>query len=331
MKLSHIGEDALLESIRKSFTHHSRNILQGIGDDAAVIKPSSKYLFVTTDMMVEGIHFNLRFITPYQLGFKLAAVNVSDMYAMGCTPRYLLLNIGLHKNTTRVFIKRFFTGIRDALLQYNCTLIGGDLSSVRKDISLSAVLIGDGKKVLSRKGAQPGEKIYVTGFLGDSACGLELLKMMKKPVPITYSNMTLIKSFKGLSRKILKPLLKRHLLPDLKKPTPFMKHATSMMDISDGLLIDLSRLCNESKVGAKIYREKIPISSELRKASIKLGLSYQKLALTGGEDYELLFTAPRAKKIKAYHIGDIVESERVLIDKNGTENAFTLEGYQHFL
>lgn len=331
MKLSQSGEQALLESIRKSFTQHSRNILLGIGDDAAVLKPSSKHLFVTTDMMVEGIHFNLRFITPYQLGFKLVAVNISDMYAMGCTPRYLLLNIGLHRNTTKIFINRFFTGIQDALLKYNCNLIGGDLSSVRKDISLSAVLIGDGKKVLSRKGAQPGEKIYVTGFLGDSACGLELLKRMKKPVPITDSNISLTLSFKGLSRKILQPLLKRHLLPDLKKPTTFMKHATSMMDISDGLLIDLSRLCKESKVGAKIYCKKIPVSSELRKASTKLGLSCQQLALTGGEDYELLFTAPKAKKIKAYHIGDIVKSGTVLIDKNGTESPFSLEGYQHFL
>ena len=331
MKLSQTGEQALLESIRKSFTRRSPRILHGIGDDAAVLKPSSGYLFVTTDMMVEGVHFNLRFITPYQLGFKLVAVNVSDMYAMGCTPRYLLLNIGLHKKTTQTFIRRFFRGIQDALLTYNCTLIGGDLSSVPKDISLSAVLIGDGKKALSRKGAQPGEKIYVTGFLGDSACGLELLKRMKKPVPIPCSNMPDIKSFKGLSGKILHPLLKRHLLPILKKPTSFMKHATSMMDISDGLLIDLSRLCEESKVGSKIYSDKIPVSSELRKASKKLGLSYQKLALAGGEDYELLFTAPKSKKIKAYHIGEIVESGKVLIGKNGTETPFSLEGYQHFL
>jgi thiamine-monophosphate kinase len=302
----------------------------GIGDDAAVLKPSSKYLFVTTDMMIEGVHFNLRFITPYQLGFKLVAVNVSDMYAMGCTPRYLLLNLGLHKNTTDNFIKRFFSGIQDAIMKYKCSLIGGDLSSVRKDISLSAVLIGEGKKVLSRQGAQFGERIYVTGYLGDSACGLELLKNINSPVPITCSDISRIKPFKGLSKKILQPLLKRHLLPDPKKPTPFLKHASSMMDISDGLLIDLSRLCTESKVGAKIYIEKIPISSELRAVSMKLGLPYQKLALSGGEDYELLFTAPGSIKLKAYHIGDIVDSGTVLIDKNGRETHFRPEGYQHF-
>jgi thiamine-monophosphate kinase len=331
MKLSQIGEETLLESIRKTFSHCSRNIVHGIGDDAAVLRQSSKYLFVSTDMMVEGIHFNLRFITPYQLGFKLVTVTVSDMYAMGCTPQYLLLNIGLHKDTTKYFINTFFAGIQAALLKYNCDLIGGDLSSVRRDISLSAVSIGGGKKILSRKGAQPGEKIYVTGFLGDAACGLELLKRMNKPVPITCSNTSRIQSFKGLSRKILQPLLKRHLLPDLKKPAPFVKHASSMMDISDGLLIDLSRLCKESQVGAKIYSDKIPVSSELRIASIKLGLSCQKLALTGGEDYELLFTSPRELKRGAYHIGDIVESGTVLIGKNGQETPFSPEGYQHFL
>jgi len=351
MKLSQIGELSLLEQIRKSFCKKSKNIVVGIGDDAAVVKPLGKNLLVTTDMMVEGVHFDLHFTTPYQLGFKLISVNVSDIYAMGGKPFYLLLNIAANKNTNTKFIDRFFDGVKDALTLYDTILIGGDLSATNIGTSLSATLIGYVKKHIKRSGANIGDKIYVTGYLGDSACGLELLKKIKRPVPLQSSKLKeqgakrkelRAKSkdtmpyaprpmpLKGLSWKVFEPLLRRHLMPEARDPKRFLKDATSMIDISDGLLIDLTRLCNESKIGARIYIENIPVSPELKQAASHLGISPIKLALSGGEDYELLFTALSNKKTKAFCIGEITKSERVIVDNSGRERPLVPEGYQHF-
>ncbi len=338
MKLSQIGELTLLEQIRKRFEKRSPDIVIGIGDDAALLKPFKKNILVTTDMMVEGVHFNMDFITPYQLGFKLVSVNVSDIYAMGGIPRFLLLGIAMNKNTAKETFDRFFDGVHEAMKHYGLSLVGGDISSASKGMSLSATLIGYAEKCLKRSGAKKGDRIYVTGNLGDSACGLELLKKIKRLIPIEISKEQRAKSKelrikmlpKGLTWNDVEPLLTRHLMPKARDPRRFIRYATSMIDISDGLLIDLSRLCDESKVGARIYTKNIPVSSELKKAASCLGISPIRLALSGGEDYELLFTAPRDKRVKAIYIGDITESERVIIDTSGKKKTFSVEGYQHF-
>jgi len=338
MKLSQIGELTLLEQIRKRFEKRSPDIVIGIGDDAALLKPFKKNILVTTDMMVEGVHFNMDFITPYQLGFKLVSVNVSDIYAMGGIPRFLLLGIAMNKNTAKETFDRFFDGVHEAMKHYGLSLVGGDISSASKGMSLSATLIGYAEKCLKRSGAKKGDRIYVTGNLGDSACGLELLKKIKRLIPIEISKEQRAKSKelrikmlpKGLTWEDVEPLLTRHLMPKARDPRRFIRYATSMIDISDGLLIDLSRLCDESKVGARIYTKNIPVSSELKKAASCLGISPIRLALSGGEDYELLFTAPRDKRVKAIYIGDITESERVIIDTSGKKKTFSVEGYQHF-
>jgi len=347
MKLSQIGELSLLEQIRRSFKKKSHDIIVGIGDDAAAIKPIDEYLLATTDMMVEGVHFDLDFITPYQLGFKLISANVSDIYAMGGKPYYLLLNIAVSKDTTKKFIALLFNGVKDAINLYDTVLIGGDLSATKSGMSLSATLIGYGKKCIRRSGASIGDRIYVTGSLGDSACGLELLKKIGSPVPIgrrkkrekrkekniLNSELQAINaalSGPGLSWREVEPLLVRHLMPVARNPQNLVRDATAMIDISDGLLIDLSRICNESKVGARIYIDNIPVSSELKKTASYLGISPMKLALSGGEDYELLFTAPAGKKVKAIYIGDITKSERVIVDSSGRKKTFSAEGYQHF-
>jgi thiamine-monophosphate kinase len=334
--LSQIGELSLLEQIRSGFSKKSGRVLVGIGDDAAVLKPKDEYLLVTTDMMVEGVHFDLRFVTAYQLGFKLISVNVSDIYAMGGKPFYLLLNIAVNRNTRKTFIDMLFDGVKDAANFYHVDLIGGDLSSTKEGISTAATLIGYARKYIRRSGARAGDRIYVTGNLGDSACGLELLRKINKPVafqakktgfgdrhPAKTPRLDLPFSTTG-------PLIRRHLLPEARNPKNLVDAATSMIDISDGLLIDLSRLCNESKVGATIREKNIPLSSGLRKTALNLGISPLNLALSGGEDYELLFTAPPEKKVKAIYIGDITKKGRVIVDMKGREKTFSAEGYQHF-
>jgi thiamine-monophosphate kinase len=332
MKLSHIGELALLEYIRNRFVSRSKDVVTGIGDDAAVLKPAEKHLLVTTDMMVENIHFDLFFTTPYQLGFKIVSVNVSDIYAMGGTPTYLLLNIAMRKNTDMSFIDSFFDGLQDALQFYKAKLIGGDISASLGDMSLCATCIGYGERVVNRSGAKVGDAIYVTGTLGDSACGLALLKKTKK-LSLTHSPPVKEKDTKRveLSRKITEPLINRHLMPVARNPKNYVRYATSMIDISDGLLIDLSRLCDESKVGARIFLDSIPLSPQLLKAAAEIRISPVHLALSGGEDYELLFTAPKNKEINAFSIGEITESERVIVDLSGKEKPFSAGGYQHFV
>jgi thiamine-monophosphate kinase len=342
--ISQLGELSLIDHIRRLYAQKSHEVPVGIGDDAAVIKSGAKYLLVTTDMMVEGVHFDLRFVTPYQLGFKLISVNVSDIFAMGGTPHYVLLNIAVPGHATAEFLHLFLIGVKDAMTLYHAVLVGGDLSSTKDGISLSATLIGSARKYILRSGARPGDSIYVTGNLGDAICGFHMLKKMKRTIPLDlkdargYSsgiegkrngmNARSVRS--GVSWKTIEPLLRRHLMPEARNPRKIVRYATSMIDISDGLLIDLTRLCNESGTGARIYEEKLPVSKGMQKAAKYLRMNPLKLALTGGEDYELLFTAPKQRKVMATYIGDITESRRVIVDSTGKERAFSAEGYEHF-
>ena len=342
--ISQIGELSLIDDIRKQFSQKLRDVTVGIGDDAAVIQLGDTFLLVTTDMMVEGVHFDLQFITAYQLGFKLISVNVSDIYAMGGIPRHVLLTIALHKNTPAEFVHMLLNGVKDAMTLYHAVLVGGDMSSTQDGISLSATFIGYAGKYILRSGAHVGDRIYVTGSLGDSACGLHVLKKMKRTVSLNRKNARgSMDSFckklgamhggaarSGLSWKIVEPLVRRHLMPEARNSQKFIRDATAMIDISDGLLIDLTRLCNESRTGAKIYEEKIPVSIEMKKAAACLGIDPLTLALTGGEDYELLFTARQGNRVRAKCIGEITESQRVIVNASGKERPLSAGGYRHF-
>ena len=342
--IAELGELALIEEIKKLYSCKSPDVLVGIGDDAAVLRVGGKYLLVTSDMMVEGVHFDLRFVTAYQVGFKLISVNVSDIYAMGGTPRYALLSMALRGRTPGAFVRMLLDGVRDALAFYRALLVGGDLSSAKDGMSLSATLIGSTAKYCLRAGARVGDRIYVTGNLGDASCGLCILEKVKKTVPLTLKKAdarihSLWKKVQGmrpgsdragLPWKAVEPLLRRHLLPRARNPRAVALRASSMIDLSDGLLIDLTRLCDESGVGARIYEDNIPLSKEMRRVAEYFGIDPLKLAMTGGEDYELLFTAPKKKRVKAAYIGDITDSERVVVNSSGQERPFSAQGYRHF-
>lgn len=325
MKLSDTGELSLLEMLRKRFGKKSRAVRLGIGDDSAVICPKNSNLLLTTDMMVEDVHFDLVWTTPFQLGFKLVSVNISDIFAMGGDPKFLLLNFSAGKDATLAFFAEFFDGIEMAMKKYRISLIGGDISSSEK-VVLSATVLGYAGKYISRKGARAGERIYVTGHIGDAACGLSLMKIVRKRVAIELGK----KQKFPLPWDVVSPLIERHLMPTARDPHGFKKMATAMIDISDGLMIDLSRLCKESKVGALVYADKIPLSNELKKAAGYLGLSPIDLALGGGEDYELLFTAPGGKNVSGCCIGEIIRTGLFLVDEKGQKRRAPIKGYQHF-
>jgi len=324
MKLSQAGELSLLEILRKRFGKRFPGVMLGIGDDAAVIR-AEKNVLLTTDMMVEGVHFDLSWTTPFQLGFKLVSVNISDIFAMGGKPQYVLLNFSAQRNSTRDFFDQFFDGIEEALKTYGVKLIGGDISSADR-VMLSLTAVGTAEKVLKRTGARVGERIYVTGTLGDSACGLAMLRKIRKTIDFAK------RGKKGLpvAWTVAAPLLRRHLMPIARNPESIAGKATAMIDISDGLLIDLSRLCKASGVGARIRAADIPVSDEMKETAACLGLSALDLALSGGEDYELLFTASAKAGVKTFCIGEVTRSGTSVVDEKGKKINVSARGYQHF-
>ncbi len=352
MHISRVGELKLLKEVRERFSSTDADILIGIGDDAAVIAPQKENLVVTTDMMNEGVHFDLSYSSFFHIGFKLISVNVSDIMAMGGKPRFLFLNISIKKDTEEEAFWKLYEGIAYAMDIYGIKLLGGDLCSSKNDMALSATVLGTGSKIITRGGASVGDRIYVTGNIGDSACGLEMLQrltdeskeIVKNSIRIGDTETPPILQFSDspihIDWNIAEPLLRRHLTPLARDSSEIAQYASSMIDISDGLFIDLCRICDESNVGAKIYLDKLPISYEMRFAAEIMGLDLLHLAASGGEDYELLFTAPTEDNLKSQIsnlksqritcIGEIIEKDRVVVDKAGKELPMKAEGYQHF-
>lgn len=369
MKLYQKGELKLLREIKERFNPASKQkdsgIIVGIGDDAAVFACPEEKILVTTDMMTEGIHFDLDYTSAFQIGFKLVSVNVSDIYAMGGNPRYIFLNVAMRKDASEKFFWDFFNGISTANTIYGLKLLGGDISSAVNDMTFSATVIGTGEKIITRTGAKAGDRIYLINTMGDAACGLEILTRL------TTEGKKIIRGYDfGVTRKRKKhhkeltlninsklvtldfhtavPLIKRHLMPLVECPCELIDSATSMIDVSDGLFIDLNRLCDESKTGARIYLDRMPISHNLKDVCEILDLNPYSLAASGGEDYELLFTAPADFKfttggkskssfctvgsnpMRITCIGEIIPKKRVLITFDGTELPLKAEGYQHF-
>ncbi|MEK6678563.1 MAG: thiamine-phosphate kinase, partial [Nitrospirota bacterium] len=315
-----------LKKIEAFLPLSDKSVLVSIGDDAAAVSVSKgKTLLATTDLLTEGIHFDLRYISFYQLGAKALLVNISDIAAMAGIPKYALIAIAVPDNIKVEELNEIYRGIKKTASAYKVSIIGGDTSGSKNGLMINIALLGEAKQgnIVKRDGAKPGDKIFVTGTLGDSSAGLELLKKGKR---------------KGF-------LINRHL-----RPTPRLKEAyfiaqnmlaTSMIDISDSLSTDLNHICEQSRVGAVIYEDKIPLSKELKKAELKKGpLEY---ALSGGEDYELLFTV-KARDVGKIHnaisrgrlyaamIGEIVDLKKgmLLVDSKGRKRPFQPTGFNHF-
>jgi thiamine-monophosphate kinase len=256
---------------------------------------------------------------------------------MGGAPRHGLINIGIPEHAKPEDISELYEGIMDGARTFRVAVVGGDTSASENGFILSATVIGDVVRPVTRSGARPGDGIYVTGPTGDSAMGLLLLgKLGKKALAKVKQNK------KKASENILKVnnkavLLKdilyltgKHLLPE---PKPIRKTSgiTAMIDVSDGLLMDVSHICEESGVGALIYRDRVPVSQELSRVADTMNIDPVSLALRGGEDYVLLFTGPPGKKEKnAVRVGEITGKGRYLIDERGRKRAFQAKGYEHF-
>ena len=302
---------------------------KGIGDDAAVwlAAGAKEYQLVTTDMLVEEVDFHREWITPRELGHKSIAVNLSDLAAMGARPRFFTVSLGLPTNVANRWIREFYDGLTACGFKHGAVLAGGDLSGADKiTISITALGESENRKILYRSGGRPGHLLFVTGTLGKSAAGLKLLQQ-------------------GIlrSRSVsMREALRAHRTPEPRCAVgqwlAQSGNVRCMMDISDGLAADLPRMCAVSGVDAEIYTEKIPVFSE----SVFLGCDPLELALSGGEDYELIFTVPSAKWhfLKKWppdfppvtHIGMMLKGNgKVWIAGDGiTRRRLTIKGFDHF-
>ncbi|TET52662.1 MAG: thiamine-phosphate kinase, partial [Desulfobacteraceae bacterium] len=304
-----------------------------IGDDCAVFGPySGRVLLFTTDMLVEDIHFLKAKITPYQLGWKTIAVNLSDIAAMGGRPLFLLISLAIPAEMNIELIQDFYKGMKDICEHYEVNILGGDTVASPDKLVISVSLIGDAKEneVLYRSGARPGDSIYVTGNVGDSSAGLKILKNEISPPKSIASHFIKIHNEP-------KPLIKTGRI------IAASRLASAMIDLSDGLLSDLGHICKESGVGAILFRSKIPLSSELKLLASRVKFNPIDLAFSGGEDYLLLLTVPKAKikdfeilyKDKGssplYLIGEIREEKGVrMVNDDGSIEEIRIRGFNHF-
>ncbi len=329
MDLREIGEFGLINRIRKWMAASDPALIQGIGDDVAVIGIGSKALLVTTDILIERIHFDRSWIDPYRLGKKALIVNLSDIAAMGGTPKYFLISLGLPKNLPLSFVSSFYRGLKEEAKRFRVDLIGGD-TSLSQRITINICLLGEAKKgrILFRKGARVGNDLFVSGRLGDAALGLKILQKqgpMGRPM--------------GLMKKQLSPCPRI----ELGQAIAGDRLATAMIDVSDGLLIDTTHLIEESGVGARIWEDRIPLSRLYRKWIHSYSKDPYQVALTGGEDYELLFTSPPDRReqistlalssnIPITWIGKILPQKEGfrIIRKDGKEYSPSRMGFEHF-
>ncbi|GAB5046348.1 thiamine-phosphate kinase [Thermodesulfovibrio sp. TK110] len=322
-------ELTLIKEIRERFSFPEG---VGIGDDAAVLD-FKKHALLTTDLMIENVHFDLSYTSFYHLGFKIVSVNVSDIYAMAGEFKAFLFSAGISESVSEEDFKELFNGIEDALKHYRGFLIGGDISKSEK-IVLSGFAVGEASEPVLRKGAQPGDLIFITSSLGLSQAGLNLLKNLSDDKKKFIKS---IKEFKKHPDIIeidgINEILQRHLMPVARNPEKFKHIAKAMMDISDGLLIDLYRLCEESNVGAEIYLEKVPKHPAVIEVAEYLNIDAMKLILSGGEDYELIVISDRkdVEELGLIAVGKVVEEKGIyLIDPDKGKVPVKPEGWQHF-
>jgi len=317
----------------------SRHILLGIGDDAAVLKQTRGHLWLaTTDLLAEHIHFDLTYTSYDKLGYKAAAVNFSDIAAMGGMPRFILVAMALSRHQTPRDVENLYRGIQSACQDVGAIVVGGDTSASKKDLFLAVTVLGEApsRNILRRSGARPGDHVYVTGSLGDARAGLEILR--EGPKRFDEGN----RSAKGLSY-----LTRRHLSPHprLKEGRCLAQNriASAAIDLSDGLAGDLRHICEESGVGALIDTRRIPISSALARYAEQRRRNALEYALPGGEDYELLFTVPvskvtrmealiRGQRVQATNIGIITKANRLMaIGRDGVSRPLRVKSYEHRL
>jgi thiamine-monophosphate kinase len=288
-EISSLGEFGLIEHLTKNFELHNASTVVGVGDDAAVIDHFGKQTVVTTDLLLEGVHFDLMYTPLKHLGYKSIIVNLSDVYAMNAIPTQVTLSIGITNRFSLEALNEFYEGVFAACEKYNVDLVGGDTSSSQKGFIISVTAIGEvsPEKFVKRSTANKGDLICVSGDLGAAFLGLTLLEREKS---IYLENPQVQPDLEGedyIVGRILKPEARKDIIEFFAQQELL---PTAMMDISDGLSSEILHICRQSNLGCRLHEDKLPIAEETRQAAFKFGLDPTVCALNGGEDYELVFT-----------------------------------------
>jgi thiamine-monophosphate kinase len=323
MKLKGLSEKDLIQTLKREFPSPGERIILGIGDDAAVIDTGGISQVATKDLLIENTHFLANLHPPELLARKSVNVNLSDVAAMGCRPLYILLGLALPPDSGSDWIEAFISGLKQAVDEYDVALVGGDITRAER-ITISITVFGEGRRVITRGGARPGDRLFVSGTLGDAALGLSLLRDNVRLGDDPLSDRCLRAFLDPIAQVKLGEALSRARVP------------SAMIDLSDGLSLDLENICRESKIGAEVFMEQLPLSDAL----LSLSADPVNMALEGGEDYQLLFTVPPGRiaslrELRAeyplHEIGCMVSGEDIYrIDKEGKRELLEPSGFDHF-
>lgn len=343
-EISTLGEFGLIRHLTEDIKPVQPSTERGVGDDAAVMNYGDRRTLVTTDLLLEGIHFNLEYVPLKHLGYKAAVVNFSDIYAMNGTPTQITVSLGLSKRFSVEDVEELYAGIRLACERYGVDLVGGDTSASMTGLTISITCLGTAYKsdIVYRDGARENNLVCVTGNLGSAYMGLQLLereRIAMHGAQISEQEQEKMQSaFEGkeyILERQLKPEARRDVIEALRaagiKPT-------AMMDVSDGLSSELLHICTQSGVGCSIYEDKLPIDYQAAAMAEEMNLNIVTCALNGGEDYELLFTCDLADYEKlvtiddVYLIGHITKKETgcTLVGRNGEELPISAQGWNAF-
>ena len=334
MEISELGEFGLIDRLTAGLKPVNSSTVKGVGDDCAILRNRETDILVTTDLLLEGVHFDLTYVPLKHLGYKSAIVNFSDVYAMNGTPRQITVSLGISKRFTVEHIEELFAGIRLACEIYGVDLVGGDTTSSRQGLVISITCIGEAPadKVVSRSGAKDTDLICVSGDLGAAYMGLQLLEREKIA---SAGQKDFIPKFEGkeyLVERQLKPEARRDIIEELAKAGIV---PTAMMDVSDGLSSELLHICKQSNVGCRVYEDRIPIDYQTAIMAEGRGMRLVTAAVRGGEDYELLFTVPlhyhdQIEKLPGVKlIGHITKADLgcAMITRDGTEIPLRAQGW----
>jgi len=336
-EIASLGEFGLINHLTKNNETRNAGTLLGVGDDAAVIDQFGRQCVVSTDMLVEGVHFDLMYTPLKHLGYKAVVVNLSDIYAMMATPTHITLSLAMSNKVSVEALEEFYEGVYAACDKFNVDLIGGDTSTSKSGFIISITAIGEvaPDKYVTRSGARSGDLICVTGDLGAAYLGLQILEREKKIFLEHPGVQPDLQKQSYLIGRILKPEPRTEVVEWLQENNIV---PTSMIDISDGLSSELLHICRSSEVGGVLYEEKIPLHDDTKALAMQFEISATTCALSGGEDYELLFTVKQedyekiARNSEVSVIGYVTSKEEGvhLMTRGGNKHALTAQGWDAF-
>ena len=334
--IAELGEFGLIEHITQNFQVNNKSTIKGIGDDAAVLDYKTKQLVVTTDLLTEGVHFNLMYVPLKHLGYKAVTVNLSDVCAMNAVARQITVNIALSNKFSVEAVDEIYEGIHLACEKYGVDLIGGDTTSSLTGLTISVTAIGEieAENVVLRSGAKPNDLRCVSGDLGAAYMGLQLLERENEVFKVNENMQPQLQGYDYILERQLKPEARKDIVDAFQK---LGIKPTSMIDISDGLSSEIMHLCKNSGVGCQVFEDKIPLDFQTKKMAEELSINPLVAALNGGEDYELLFTISLADYDKIKNdpdftiIGHMTEaSEGInLITNAGSAVELSAQGWNH--